>query len=76
VRRWPDRDRDQRRLPLKGLPALLRAVAKLATEREAHLVVIGTPSAVTREQAAQLAVGDRVTLASGLADAEYAQVLA
>jgi len=62
--------------PLKGLPTLLRAVAKLVTERGVHLVVIGTPSAVTREQAAQLAVGDRVTLASGLADAEYAQVLA
>ena len=29
--------------PLKGLPTLLRAVAKLATERDAHLVVIGTP---------------------------------
>ena len=61
--------------PLKGLPTLLRAVAKLVTEREAHLVVIGTPSAVTREQVAQLALGDRVTFASGLPDAEYARVL-
>jgi glycosyltransferase involved in cell wall biosynthesis len=62
--------------PLKGLPTLLRAVAKLATEREAHLVVIGTPSAATRQQVAQLALGDRVTFASGLPDAEYARVLA
>jgi glycosyltransferase involved in cell wall biosynthesis len=61
--------------PLKGLPTLLRAVAKLVTERDAHLVVIGTPSAVTREQVAQLALGDRVTFASGLPDAEYARVL-
>ena len=61
--------------PLKGLPTLLRAVAKLVTEREAHLIVIGTPSAVTREQVAQLALGDRVTFASGLPDAEYARVL-
>ena len=62
--------------PLKGLPTLLRAVAKLVTERGVHLVVIGTPSAVTREQVAQLALGDRVTFASGLPDAEYARVLA
>ena len=62
--------------PLKGLPTLLRAVAKLATERDAHLVVIGTPSAATRRQVTQLALGDRVTFASGLPDAEYARVLA
>jgi len=63
-------------LPLKGLPTLLRAVAKLVTERDAHLVVIGSPSAATREQLAQLALGERVTFASGLPDAEYARVLA
>jgi glycosyltransferase involved in cell wall biosynthesis len=51
-------------------------VAKLATERDAHLVVIGTPSAATRQQVTQLALGDRVTFASGLPDAEYARVLA
>jgi glycosyltransferase involved in cell wall biosynthesis len=62
--------------PLKGLPVLLRAVAKLATERDAHLVVIGTPSDATRQQLRQLALGDRVTFASGLPDAEYARVLA
>ena len=62
--------------PLKGLPTLLRAVAKLATERDAHLVVIGTPSEATRQQLRQLALGDRVTFASGLPDAEYARVLA
>ena len=62
--------------PLKGLPTLLRSVAKLATERDAHLVVIGTPSDATRQQLRQLALGDRVTFASGLPDAEYARVLA
>jgi glycosyltransferase involved in cell wall biosynthesis len=62
--------------PLKGLPTLLRAVAKLATDRDAHLVVIGTPSDATRQQLRQLALGDRVTFASGLPDAEYARVLA
>ena len=29
--------------PLKGLPTLLRAVAKLVTDRDAHLVVVGKP---------------------------------
>jgi glycosyltransferase involved in cell wall biosynthesis len=62
--------------PLKGLPTLLRAVAKLVTERDAHLVVIGTPSDATRQQMRQLALSDRVTFASGLPDAEYARVLA
>jgi glycosyltransferase involved in cell wall biosynthesis len=62
--------------PLKGLTTLLRAVAKLATERDAHLVVVGTPSAATRQQVAQLALTDRVTFAGGLPDAEYARVLA
>ncbi|HEX9039681.1 MAG TPA: glycosyltransferase family 4 protein [Trebonia sp.] len=62
--------------PLKGLPTLLRAVAKLATERDTHLVVIGTPSDATRQQLGQLALGDRVTFASGLPDAEYARLLA
>jgi glycosyltransferase involved in cell wall biosynthesis len=62
--------------PLKGLPALLRAVAKLTTERDAHLVVIGTPAAATRRLTAQLALGDRVTFASGLPDDEYARMLA
>jgi glycosyltransferase involved in cell wall biosynthesis len=63
-------------MPLKGLQTLLRAVAKLVTEQDAHLVVIGTPSAATREQLTQLALGERVTFASGLPDAEYARVLA
>ena len=63
-------------MPLKGLQTLLRAVAKLVTERDAHLIVIGSPSAATREQLTQLALGERVTFASGLPDAEYARVLA
>src|ERR1700749_3650233 len=48
---------------LKGLPTLLRAVAKLVTDHDAHLVVIGTPSASTRDQLTQLALGMRVTFA-------------
>ena len=62
--------------PLKGLSGLLRAVAKLSTERDAELVVIGTPSDATRRQVAQLDLGKRVTFAAGLPDAEYARMLA
>jgi len=62
--------------PLKGLPTLLRAVAKLTTERNAHLIVVGTPSGPTREQAALLSLGDKVTFVSDLPDEEYARLLA
>jgi glycosyltransferase involved in cell wall biosynthesis len=63
-------------MPLKGLATLLRAVAKLTTDREAHLVVVGSPSDRTRQLVTQLALADRVTFASGLPDAEYARLLA
>ncbi|MGB6574544.1 MAG: glycosyltransferase family 4 protein [Trebonia sp.] len=62
--------------PLKGLPTLLRAVAKLVTERDVHLMVVGTPSTATRKQAAQLDLADRVTFVSGLPDEVYARLLA
>jgi glycosyltransferase involved in cell wall biosynthesis len=62
--------------PLKGLPTLLRATAKLVTERDdVHLVVIGSPSAATRQLVAQLGLGAVVTFTSGLPDAEYAALL-
>ena len=62
--------------PLKGLLTLLRAVAKLVTERDVQLIVVGTPSEATRMQAAQLDLGDKVTFTSGLPDEEYARLLA
>ena len=62
--------------PLKGLPTLLRAVAKVVTDRDAHLIVVGTPAAATREQVAQLALGDKVTFTSGLPDETLARLLA
>ncbi|MBV9379634.1 MAG: glycosyltransferase family 4 protein [Streptosporangiaceae bacterium] len=62
--------------PLKGLPTLLRAVAKLLTERDVHLVVIGKPSEATERQAAQLSLGTRVTFTHGLADRQFAALLA
>jgi glycosyltransferase involved in cell wall biosynthesis len=62
--------------PLKGLSALLRAVAKLVTERDARLTVVGTPGAETRELVAQLGITDRVTFTSGLPDEAFAALLA
>jgi glycosyltransferase involved in cell wall biosynthesis len=62
--------------PLKGLPTLLRAVSKLVTDRDVHLVVVGTPAAATRRQAAQLDLAARVTFVNGLPDDEYAELLA
>jgi glycosyltransferase involved in cell wall biosynthesis len=63
-------------MPLKGLATLLRAVAKLVTERDTHLVVVGTPSDATRELLTQLALGTQVTFVSGLPDEDYARLLA
>jgi len=62
--------------PLKGLPTLLRAVSKLVTDRDAHLIVVGTPADSTREQVSQLALGAKVTFTSGLSDEALARLLA
>ncbi len=61
--------------PLKGLAVLLRSIAKLATERDVHLLVIGVPSEATRALIAQLSLAGHVSFAPGLPDDEYAQVL-
>src|SRR5215831_2131030 len=53
--------------PLKGLLTLLRAVAKLVTERDVQLIVVGIPSEATRTQAAQLDRGDPVQVRGILA---------
>ena len=63
-------------MPLKGLQVILRALAKVATERDVHLVVVGTPSASTRALVAQLSLADRVTFSPGLPDDQYAALLA
>jgi glycosyltransferase involved in cell wall biosynthesis len=59
---------------LKGLPTLLRAVAKLTTERDIHLIVVGKPSEETRKLAAELS--DRISFQYGLPEAAYAELLA
>ena len=73
----PDRDGHQRRLTAQG-PAHAAAGGRQAGDRTrtSTLIVVGTPSAETRQHAAQLALGDRVTFTSGLPDEEYARLLA
>ena len=61
---------------LKGTSTLLRAVAKLVTERDVHLVVVGKPAPDTERLTGQLSLSDRVTFSHGLAEDAYAALLA
>jgi glycosyltransferase involved in cell wall biosynthesis len=61
---------------LKGTSTLLQAVAKLATDRDAHLVMIGRPTPATERLAAQLSLADRVTFTHGLDEEAFSALLA
>jgi glycosyltransferase involved in cell wall biosynthesis len=61
---------------LKGTSTLLRAVGKLVTERDVHLVVVGKPAPDTEQLVSQLSLADRVTFTHGLAENAYAALLA
>jgi glycosyltransferase involved in cell wall biosynthesis len=64
--------------PLKGVATLLRAVAKLATERDTELVCVGrpVPGGPTDQLVGELALGDRVRFVSGISDTELAELSA
>ncbi|MEV5752104.1 glycosyltransferase family 4 protein [Actinoallomurus sp. NPDC052308] len=64
--------------PLKGVSTLLRAVAKLATERDVHVVVVSkpTPGGPTDKLVGELSLGDRVRFVSGISDDELGELLA
>ena len=64
--------------PVKGISTLLRAVAKLATERNAVLTVVGKPApgGPTERLVAELALGDRVRFVTGITDTELAEFMA
>ena len=64
--------------PVKGLSVLLRAVAKVATERDVRLVVVGKVAAggPTERLIAELSLADRVRFTSGLSDEALAGLLA
>jgi len=61
---------------LKGTSTLLQAVAKLATDRDAHLVIVGRPAPATERLAAQLSLADRVTFTHGLDEGAFSALLA
>jgi glycosyltransferase involved in cell wall biosynthesis len=61
---------------MKGTSTLLQAVAKLSTDRDAHLVIVGRPAPATERLAAQLSLADRVTFTHGLNDEAFSALLA
>jgi glycosyltransferase involved in cell wall biosynthesis len=64
--------------PVKGISTLLRAAAKLATERNTELTVVGKPApgGPTERLVGELALGDRVRFVSGISDTELAGFIA
>ena len=64
--------------PVKGIPTLLRAFAKLITERESVLTVIGKPApgGPTEKLIGELSLRDRVRFVTGISDTELAELVA
>jgi glycosyltransferase involved in cell wall biosynthesis len=64
--------------PVKGVPTLLRAFAKLITERDAVLTVVGKPApgGPTEKLIGELSLGDSVRFVTGISDAELAELVA
>ncbi|GAA4890565.1 glycosyltransferase family 4 protein [Streptomonospora salina] len=64
--------------PLKGVATLLRATAKLATERDVSLTVVSkpTPGGATDRLVDELSLRDRVTFVNGIDDTELGDLLA
>jgi glycosyltransferase involved in cell wall biosynthesis len=65
-------------VPMKGLVPLLEAVAKVRTERDAELVVIGRPRPESRAEATidRLGLKGAVRFVSGVADEEIVRLYA
>ena len=65
-------------VPLKGLVYLIEALAKVRTERDAHLIVIGTPRAGGRvmQAIARFDVADAVTFESKIDSLRLAELYA
>jgi glycosyltransferase involved in cell wall biosynthesis len=61
---------------IKGVGTLLRAMGKLVTDRDAHLIVVGRPAPSTERLAGQLSLTDRVRFTSGLDDEDFSALLA
>ena len=64
--------------PVKGVAVLLRAVAKVATEQDVQLTVVGRPAprGETERLVTELSLAGRVRFTPGLPEAELAALLA
>jgi glycosyltransferase involved in cell wall biosynthesis len=64
--------------PVKGIPTLLRAFAKLVTERNAVLTVVGrpAPNGPTEKLIGELSLGDSVRFVTGISDDRLAELVA
>ncbi|WP_433433935.1 glycosyltransferase family 4 protein [Nonomuraea sp. CA-141351] len=64
--------------PMKGVATLLRAVAKLATERDVHLTVVSrpTPGGPTEQLVQELSLEERVRFVHGISDDELGELIA
>lgn len=65
-------------VPLKGLAVLLRALAALPHDQDAHLTVVSRPEpgGKTEKLVADLGIAQRVHFASGLTDTDIAELMA
>jgi glycosyltransferase involved in cell wall biosynthesis len=65
-------------VPLKGLAVLLRALAALPDEQDAHLTVVSKPApgGKTEQLVSSLGLSQRVHFASGLTDTDVAELMA
>jgi glycosyltransferase involved in cell wall biosynthesis len=64
--------------PVKGIPTLLRAFAKILTERNATLTVVGKPASggPTEKLIGELSLGDKVRFVTGISDEVLAELVA
>jgi glycosyltransferase involved in cell wall biosynthesis len=64
--------------PVKGIPTLLRAFAKLTTERDATLTIVSkpTPGGPTEKLIGELSLGDKVRFVNGLTDDQLGELMA
>ncbi len=61
---------------IKGTGTLLRAMGKLVTDTDTHLVIVGKPAPATERLRAELSLADRVTFTHSLSDEAFSDLLA
>src|SRR6201986_4047278 len=61
---------------IKGTGTLLRAMGKLATDTDTHLVIVGKPAPATERLVAELSLDGRVRFTHGLSDESFSDLLA